>query len=248
MTARHIISVVNHKGGVGKTTSAVNIAAALAELGAKVLFVDLDPQGSATAMLGVQDDGEGLLLALQRTTSLPVQQLAGVGIDLVPSGPELVKARQRFSGAIGAELLRRCLLQTPGDWQWILIDCPPSLGILTHNALLASSEVIIPVETNFLAFAGIHQMMETIAAMQAMQKDLAVRAVIPCRVHRRRKIHQQFMDRLVALFPGKVAPEVRENVALAEAPEFGQSVLSYAPHSNGAADYREVAKWLVGKG
>ena len=242
---RHIVSMVNHKGGVGKTTSAVNIADALAELGRKMLLVDLDPQGSASVMLGVEDDGQGLLLAMQRTQALPITHLADSGIDLVPAGPELVQARHRFSGAIGSELLRRCLGQTKGEWDWIVIDCPPSLGILTHNALLASREIIVPVETNFLAFAGINQMMRTIESMRSINGDLAVRAVIPCRVQRRRKIHRQFMQRLKQLFPGKVAPEVRENVALAEAPAHGQPVLRYAPRSNGASDYREVARWLV---
>jgi len=242
---RHIVSIVNHKGGVGKTTSAVNIAAALSEFGGKVLVIDLDPQGSASVMLGVEDDGQGLFLAMQRTQALPVMRVAAVGIDLVAAGPELVTARQRFSGAVGAELLRRCLAQTRGDWEWIIIDCPPSLGILTHNALLASNGIIIPVETNYLAFAGMKQMMKTVEAMQSMNRDLALRAVIPCRVHQRRKIHQEFLTRLNALFPGKVTPEVRENVALAEAPGRGQPVMTYAPGSNGAADYRRVARWLT---
>lgn len=242
---RQIVSVVNHKGGVGKTTSAVNIAAALSELGSRVLVIDLDPQGSASVMLGVTDDGEKLLSALQRTQALPVTRLAGAGIDLVAAGPELVKARQRFTGSIGAELLRRCLAQTQGEWEWIIIDCPPSLGILTHNALLASNQIIIPVETNFLAFAGLRQMMETIKSMQSANRDLTLRAVIPCRVHNRRKIHQEFLAELNRLFPGKVAPAVRENVALAEAPAHGQPVLAYAPGSNGASDYRQVTRWLA---
>jgi chromosome partitioning protein len=242
---RHIVSIVNHKGGVGKTTSAVNIAAALSELGRKVLVIDLDPQGSASLMLGVEDDGQELLLALQRTQALPVTHVAEVGIDLVAAGPELVKARERFTGTIGSELLRRCLAQTKGDWEWIVIDCPPSLGILTHNALKASNEIIIPVETNYLAFAGMKQMMKTIESMQSVNKDLALRAVIPCRVHRRRKIHQEFLTSLNRLFPGKVTPDVGENVALAEAPGRGQPVMTYAPGSNGARDYRQVTMWLA---
>ena len=242
---RHIVSIVNHKGGVGKTTSAVNIAAALSELGRKVLVIDLDPQGSASLMLGVDDDGQELLLALQRTRELPVTHVAEVGIDLVAAGPELVKARERFTGTIGSELLRRCLAQTKGDWEWIVIDCPPSLGILTHNALKASNEIIIPVETNYLAFAGMKQMMKTIESMQSVNKDLALRAVIPCRVHRRRKIHQEFLTSLNRLFPGKVTPDVGENVALAEAPGRGQPVMTYAPGSNGARDYRQVTRWLA---
>lgn len=242
---RHIVSIVNHKGGVGKTTSAVNIAAALSELGRKVLVIDLDPQGSASLMLGVEDDGQELLLALQRTQELPVTHVAGVGIDLVAAGPELVKARERFTGTIGSELLRRCLAQTKGDWEWIVIDCPPSLGILTHNALKASNEIIIPVETNYLAFAGMKQMMKTIESMQSVNRDLALRAVIPCRVHRRRKIHQEFLTSLNRLFPGKVTPDVGENVALAEAPGRGQPVMTYAPGSNGARDYRLVTRWLA---
>lgn len=242
---RRTIAIVNHKGGVGKTTSAVNIAAGLAELGHKTLLIDLDPQGSASLMLGMENSGEELLLAMQRTQSLPLIHHVSSGIDLVPSGPDLVKARQMFSGVIGAELLGRCLKVTVGEWDWIIIDCPPSLGILTHNALLSSNEIIIPVETNYLAFAGITQMLQTIEKMRSLNKDLSLRAIIPCRVHSRRKIHQQFMQKLDQLFPGKVAPPVRENVALAEAPSHGQPVLVYAPRSNGTQDYRQVTRWLL---
>jgi chromosome partitioning protein len=120
-----IFSVMNHKGGVGKTTTAVNLAAGWADNGKRILLIDNDPQSSAGPSLGVYYDGQGLLQALSASTPLPVVETEIPELYLVPSGPGLVEARRRFSGALGLELLRRCLERTPGDWDRILIDCPP---------------------------------------------------------------------------------------------------------------------------
>ncbi len=240
-----IISVANLKGGVGKTTSAVNIAACWGEAGEKVLLVDLDPQGSASMSFGIQSDGNDLLQALQKTVALPVLHTEANGVDLVPSGPHFVAARQRFTGTIGNELLLRCLKQMHGfDWSRVIIDCPPSLGILTMTALWASNHVIIPVEASFLAMSGLTQMLETISSVGRHHPGLKLGAVIPCRAHPRRNVHQAMMEQLEKLFPHKVSPAVRENVALTEAPGRGKPVILFAPRSNGAEDYRQVASWL----
>jgi len=239
-----VISVANLKGGVGKTTSAVNIAACWGEAGEKVLLVDLDPQGSASLSLGVRNDGNDLLEALQKTSVLPVQSTVARGVDLVPSGPLLVAARQRFTGALGNELLFRCLKQTQNDWSKVIIDCPPSLGILTLTALWASSYVVIPVEASFLSLRGVTQMVDTLSSLGRPQGGLTLSAVIPCRAHPRRRVHQDIMDQLEKLFPGKVSPVVRENAALTEAPGRGKPVMHFASRSNGAEDYRQVAGWL----
>lgn len=239
-----VISVANLKGGVGKTTSSVNIAACWGEAGRKVLLIDLDPQGSATMSLGVKDDGKGLLEALQKTTALPVVNTGAEGVDMVPSGPEFVAARQRFTGAIVNELLLRCLKRTNGDWEKVIIDCPPSLGVLTMAALWASDRVIVPVEASFLAMNGLSQMMETIRSVSLNNHRLALGAIIPCRAHPRRKVHESITARLEELFPGKVSPPVRENVALTEAPGSGKPVILFASRSHGAEDYRQVSSWL----
>ena len=120
-----IIAFANHKGGVGKTTSVVNIASVLGEMGKGVLVIDIDPQGSASLHFGVRDKGTGFLHALERTVAAPVIPTAVRGVDLIPAGPALSEAAQRFSGVLGAELLARCLARTKGDWELTIIDCPP---------------------------------------------------------------------------------------------------------------------------
>jgi chromosome partitioning protein len=240
----NILSVVNHKGGVGKTTSAVNIAACWGLQGKRILLIDLDPQGSASMSFGIRDYGTDLLQALQKTTALPVIQTGVSGVDLVPSGPDLALARQRFSGSIVKELLRQCLKRTEGAWDIVMIDCPPGLENLTVTALWASRSVVIPVEANFLAVSGLNQMIETVNSISAERSELAMGAVVPCRAHLRRRVHAEFMDQLEKLFPKKIAPAVRENAALAEAPGKGKPVMLFAPRSHGAEDYRAVASWL----
>jgi chromosome partitioning protein len=239
-----IFSVMNHKGGVGKTTTAVNLAAGWAEDGRRVLLIDNDPQGSAGLSLGVSDDGQRLLQALSASNALPVVKTVMPELYLVPSGPGLVEARRRFSGVLGLELLRRCLERTPGDWDRVLIDCPPGEEILTIGALRASRYVLIPVEVHYLGLNGINQILKTILSVQEANPLFEIGAVIPCRAHPRRIIHREIMEKLEALFPGKVAPLVRETVSLAEAPASGKSIFQYAPGSSGAADYREVIRWL----
>ena len=239
----HIFSVVNHKGGVGKTTSAVNIAAALGELDQKVLLVDIDPQGSASMFLGEDNDGQALLNALAKTTALPLIANVSQGVDLVPSGPHLVAAHDRFTTAFGKELFARCLQRTEGDWQWVIIDCPPNMGVLTLAALHAGRHVIIPVEANYLALKGLRQVVSFLESLDIPGIEIA--ALIPCRAQTRRRIHGEIIDHLHHEFPGRVTPIIRENVALAEAPGHGKPVTVYASHSRGAENYRQAAQWLL---
>jgi len=236
-----VISIANHKGGVGKTTSAVNIAACWGEEGKKVLLIDMDPQGSASMSFGITNDGDGLLHALQRSAALPVVSTQVKDVDVVPSGPNLVVARQLFTGSLGKELLLRCIKQTQGDWEKVIIDCPPSLGVLTVTSLWASKYAVVPVETNYLALRGLTQMVESV---KIDSPGIEITAIIPCRAHPRRRIHQEILKRLEELFPGRISPVVRENVSLAEAPGLGKPVTFYAPRSHGAEDYRNVALWL----
>jgi chromosome partitioning protein len=242
-----VFSIMNHKGGVGKTTTAVSLAAGWAEGGQRVLLIDNDPQGSAGMSLGVADDGQALLQALATSSMLPVRVTGVPRLYLAPSGPGLGEARNRFSGALGLELLRRSLERTPGDWDRIVIDCPPAEEMLTLGALRASHYVLIPVEVHFLGLNGINQVLKTVSAVQQDNPLLEIAAVIPCRSHPRRIIHREIMEKLETLFPGKVAPQVRESVSLAEAPASGVPIFRYARHSSGAADYREVIRWLEGR-
>lgn len=243
---RYALSVVNHKGGVGKTTTAVNLSACLGERGSRVLLVDLDPQGSASLALGCVNDGEDLFQAIQKTIALPVRPTEVPGVDIVPAGPRLIGAWQRFSGALGKELLRRCLRYTEGDWDWVVIDCPPSLGILTITALHASNGVLIPVEATHLAVTGLHQMVATIGevAKDNFDRRPTLQAIVPCRAHPRRRIHGLILERLEKAYPGKIAPFVRESVFLAESPSYGKPIITFASSSSGAQDYRAVAEWI----
>jgi chromosome partitioning protein len=241
---RKIVSVINHKGGVGKTTTVVNIAACLGKLRQKTLLIDIDPQGSASASLGHVNSGQQILDSFKSTNSLPVVSTNVKGVDLVPSGPDFAEARHRLSGAIGSSVLERSLKNTDGDWQWIIIDCPPTLEILTLNALHASRYVVVPVEAHFLGLTGLNQVIGAVDSLRQKHKDLAIEAVIPCRAHPRRRIHREVMAKLEEIFPGRVSPIVRENVSLAEAPGRGLPVIEYAPRSNGAQDYIQVTKWL----
>lgn len=232
------------KGGVGKTTTAVNIAACWGELGKRVLLVDIDPQGSSSASYGVMNEGRELLEALKNREALSTVPTGVNEVDLVPSGPELVTADQIFMGTDNNELLSACLDQTQGDWDIIIIDCPPSLGVLTMNALMASKHVLIPVEASFLGMHGLKQMVNAIESLKSRNPEINIEAIIPCRAHRRRRIHWEIMGSLEEMFPGKVTPIVRENVSLAEAPGRGKPVILTARLSKGADDYRIVTMWL----
>jgi chromosome partitioning protein len=243
---KQVVSVVNLKGGVGKTTSAVNLAACWSEQGKKVLLVDLDPQGSASISVGVMSNGTELFDAMQKIVSLPVVHTNVQGMDLVPSGPELAMARQIFIDGPGDEIFASCLRQTAGDWDCVIIDCPPSLDVLTMSSLFASQHVIVPVEASFLGLNGLKQMSSTIESVKSRNSQLEMKAVIPCRAHPRRRIHWEIMGRLEDMFPGKISPIIHENVSLAEAPGRGKPVIFSARVSRGADDYRLVSMWLSG--
>ena len=242
---RRIVAVVNHKGGVGKTATAVSVGAALAEGGDKVLLVDFDPQGSATRSLGGTDGGRVLFRALETSASLPYAPTAVPGLDLVASGPALAEARHRFTGAFGLELLRRCLERSPEDWAWQLVDCPPGDELLTTAALSAADHVVVPLEAHPLGLWGLEQIAATVAAARRRNARLEIRAVVPCRAHPRRRVHGQVLERLEALYPGRVTPCVRESAVLAEAPASGRPITFFAPRSAVAEDYRAVARWLA---
>jgi len=243
---RRVIAIANHKGGVGKTATAVNLAAALAEKGEAALVVDLDPQGSASSWLGFEDLGAETLEAFSAGARLPVRSTATPGLDLVPSGTAMASAERKLAGEIGAErLLAESLARTDGAWEWVFIDCPPGLGLLSINAIAAAGSVLVPVEAHHLGLRGLVDSRRTVDAVKRrLNPTVEIVGVLPCRAHGRRALHREVIEALEASFPGRVGPAIRENVTLAEAPAHGLPVTRYAPRSNAAEDYRRAADWI----
>ena len=246
-----IIALLNQKGGSGKTTTAVNLAATLVEHGRKVLLVDFDPASAASSWFGIHETSRGLLEAL--TEGKPLQDLAREtsvpGLDLIPSSLSLSGAEKALAGEIGAEsLLKKKVAKLPADrWNYLLIDCPPSLGLLTLNALSAAQEVLIPVEAHVITLTGIVSLMQTIEVVkERLNPSLKVCGILACRVDRRTNHSQDVVESLEEKFGNMLYKTlIRENVRLAECPSFGKPITHYASSSPGAEDYRSLAKELL---
>ena len=244
-------AVTNQKGGAGKTTTAVNLAAALGEKGKRVLVVDLDPQASASAWLGVKDGGRGLLEVFTEKGYLSdlVHQTDAEGVDLVPSSTWLVGLERALAGEVGSEtILRRAFERLPADrWDFVLVDCPPSLGLLAVAALVAVREVLVPVETTVMALGGLAALTQTVERVRdRLNPSLELSAILACRYQARRRLSVEVLESLRTHFGKTVLRSVvRENVRLAEAPSHHKPVTTYAPTSHGAEDYRAVAAELL---
>lgn len=245
------IAITNQKGGSGKTTTTVNLAAALGEQGRRVLVVDLDPQASASLWLGAGDGSGGLYEVFSGNGELEslVQPASAPGVDVVAGTARLADLERNGANPHqGETVLRRKLAGLkPGAWDYVLIDCPPMLGMLTTNALAAARELIVPVEAHVMALQGLARLVETVDAMKArVNPDLTLTGIVACRVRggvlHPREVVQQLRTRF-----GKVVYNVviRENVRLAESPSFGQPITLYDTRSAGAADYRALAREVL---
>jgi chromosome partitioning protein len=252
------VAVAMQKGGSGKTRTTVNLAAALAEKGKRVLVVDVDPQANATSWFGVRDPGKGVFAALCENGSLSdiLVRTGTEGVDLVPSSAWLVGAEKALAGEVGAEtLLRRRLRAVADSYDAALIDTPPTLGVLTVGALVAADEVLVPVEAHVMALNGLAQLLQTVDAVRdRLNEGLRILGVAACRVDMRTRHSQEVVDELRKRFPAETFRTViRENVRLAEAPSFDQPVTAYDTRSAGAEDHRALAaevlnRWKKGRG
>jgi chromosome partitioning protein len=241
------LAVVNQKGGSGKTTTAVNLAAALSEKGKHVLVIDLDPQASASQWLGINDGGKGLFAVFTENGNLTdlIADTPTSGLSVIASSSWLIGAEKALAREVGAELLfRKAVRKLPQDrWDYALIDCPPSLGLLTVSALAAVDAVLIPVEAHVMALAGVASLFQTIEVVQdRLNPGLTVCGILACRVDGRTRHAQEVVEQLRGRFGNVVYKSViRENVRIAEAPSFAQPITQYEPRSAGAEDYRALA-------
>lgn len=245
-----VISLINQKGGVGKTTSAINIGAGLNLLGKKVLLIDLDPQANLTYSLGIaaHELGRTLYHVLTGREGLSRTTLDRNGLRIIPSSLELAGAENELINIAGREFLLREVLQGVRGIDYIIIDCPPSLGLLTINALTATREVYIPVQTEYLALQGLSRLLETVETVrERLNGSVRISRVIATRYDSRKVLNREVLDRLRAHFKNKLfdAP-VRENIALAEAPANGKTIFEYRPKSYGAIDYLNISKQIIG--
>jgi chromosome partitioning protein len=246
------LAIANQKGGAAKTTTTVNLAAALAESGRRVLVIDLDPQGNATDWLGAGGATRGVYDFLTEATDARelVMPSTATGVDVLPATRSLQGIERALAREVGAELtLQRKLkpLVEAAAWDYVLLDTPPTMGLLTLNALTAVPEVIVPVEAHVMALIGVAQLMETVKTVrERLNPALALAGVVACRVDGRTRHSLEVVERLrEALGASVYRAEIRENIRLAEAPSFRQSILAYDTRSAGAADYRVLAAEVI---
>ncbi len=247
-----IIAIVNQKGGVGKTTTAVNLGAYLAYLGKQVLLVDIDPQANATSGLGLDHRnleagvyeslvGNRPIFEIIKRTIQPGLKVAPATLSLAGAGVELVNLDNREFR------LSNILEEVRQEYDFIIIDGPPSLGLLTINSLVAADEVLIPIQSEYFALEGLSQLLETISLVQNnLKPSLGIMGAVITMFDRRNKLSEAVMGELYQFFPNRIFRSViPRSVRLAEAPSYGRSILHYDPKSRGGKAYEGLAKEVL---
>jgi chromosome partitioning protein len=257
------IAIINQKGGVGKTTTAVNLAAALARAGQRVCVLDLDPQAHATTHLGIEPDGTAPSMYDVLIDSKPLAEVRRQLEDrlwVAGSDINLAAAEVELAGVVGREVILRDLLQADEEaFDFVLMDCAPSLGVLTLNALSAAGEVFIPLQPHFLALHGMGKLFETTALVsKRINPGLQVTGIVLCMYESSTRLAQEVLRDLQEYLDksrGTPAPwakaqifatRIRRNIKLAECPSFGKSIFAYAPSCHGADDYEALAREVLG--
>ena len=247
-----IIAIVNQKGGVGKTTTAVNLSAYLAHLGKQVLLVDVDPQANASSGLGLDHRNleAGVYEALLGTKPLVevIKRTVQSGLRVAPATISLAGAGVEMVGLDNREFrLANILEEVRGEFDYIIIDGPPSLGLLTINSLVAADEVLIPIQSEYYALEGLSQLLETISLVQNnLKPSLGIMGAVITMFDRRNKLSESVMAELYQYFPNRIFRSViPRSVRLAEAPSYGRSIFHYDPKSKGGRAYEGLAKEVI---
>lgn len=258
-----IIALMNQKGGVGKTTTTVNLGAAIAETGKRVCLIDLDPQAHLTINYGLEPSPDVCslydVLVNERSFLEAVHKVQDGSIALVPSSIDLAAAEVELVSVLGREtLLKKRIEAATHDFDYILLDCPPSLGLLTLNALAVADEVIIPMQPHFFALQGVAKLLETVQLVgKRINPKLRVSGIVLTMFDSNTKLSNEVVAELKSFIDsaqGKPLPwasavifnsKIRRNIKLAESPSFGQTILAYEPTSNGATDYRALAREVM---
>lgn len=242
-----IISISNHKGGVGKTTSAINIGAGLNKLKKKVLLIDLDPQANLSQSLGVIEPERTIYGAIRGDYDIePIEILKG--LDLIPSTLDLSGAEVEMSGEAGREYILKELIEPlRSSYDFIIIDSPPSLGLLTINAFTASDSILIPLQAQYLALQGLTKLIEVVDKIKRrLNKELRIGGVFITQYDSRKVLNRDVVATIEAHFKDEVfKTRVRDNIALAEAPAQGLDIFRYNPKSYGAEDYLSLSKEIL---
>jgi len=259
------IAIINQKGGVGKTTTAVNLAAGLAQSGKRVCVLDLDPQAHASLHLGVTlHDGQPSVydLLCGEASLADVRQNISSNLSVIPTNLDLAAAELELAGEVGREvILRDRIEQDDDDSDFLIIDCPPSLGVLTLNALTAVDEVFLPLQPHFLALHGLSKLLRTIEIVsKRLNPKLRLEGIVLCMYESSTRLAaevsrdvEEFLQASASQIPVWASAKffqtkIRRNIRLAEAPSFGQSIFDYAPNSHGSEDYLNLAKEVLATG
>lgn len=247
-----IIAIVNQKGGVGKTTTAVNLSAYLAHLGRSVLLVDTDPQANATSGLGLDHRNleAGIYEALIGTKTIAeiIKRTVQTGLKVAPATASLAGAGVELVNLDNREFrLSYILEEVRNDYDYIIVDGPPSLGLLTVNSLVACDEVLIPIQSEYFALEGLSQLLETISLVQNnLKPNLGIMGAVITMFDKRNKLSEAVMEELYKYFPNRIFRSIiPRTVRLAEAPSYGRSILQYDPKSKGAKCYENLAREVM---